>query len=71
MTVWLTTRCLTIGASIALSCCLGVAQETVRSGTVSVNSIVEALEKAQTGVCPQVSYQVIRKFRLRVIKMTG
>jgi len=64
MTVRLTTRCLTIGASIALFCYLGVAQETVRSGTVSVNSIVEALEKAQTGVRPQVSYQVIREYRL-------
>jgi hypothetical protein len=64
MTVRLTTRCLTIGALIALFCCLGVAQEIGRSGTVSVNSIVEALEKAQTGVRPQVSYQVIREYRL-------
>ena len=44
MTAWLTTRCLTIGASITLFCCFGVAQETARSGMVSVNSIVEALE---------------------------
>ena len=64
MTVRLTTRCLTIGASIALFCCFGVAQETARSGTVSVNSIVDALEKAQTDVRPQVSYQVIPEYRL-------
>ena len=64
MTARLTTRCLTTVASIALFCCLGVAQETARSGTVSVSSIVEALEKTQTGVRPQVSYQVIREYRL-------
>jgi hypothetical protein len=64
MTVRLTTRCLTTLAAITLFCCLGVAQKTARSGTVSVSSIVEALEKTQTGIRPQVSYQVIREYRL-------
>jgi hypothetical protein len=62
--VTVTTRWLTIGASIALFCCFGVAQETARRGTMSLNSIVEALEKTQAGVRPQTSYQVIREYRL-------
>jgi hypothetical protein len=58
------TRGLTIGASIALFCCFGVAQETTRWGTMSLNSIIEALEKTRAGVSPQVSYQVIREYHL-------
>jgi len=58
------TRLLTIGSSIALFCCFGVAQEATRWGTTSLNSIVDALEKTQAGTRPQVSYQVIREYRL-------
>jgi hypothetical protein len=54
--LWLTT-----GASIALFCCFAAAQGTTRSGTVPLNSIVEALEKTQAA---QFSYQVIREYRL-------
>jgi hypothetical protein len=64
MTVRVTTRWLMIGASIALFCCFGVAQETTRWGTTSLYSIIEALEKTQAGVRPQVSYQVMREYRL-------
>lgn len=60
----ITTRWLTIGASIALFCCCGVAQETTPRGTMSPNSIIDALERQQSGVRPQVSYQVIREYRL-------
>jgi hypothetical protein len=52
---------LTTGASIALFCCFAVAQGTTRSGTMPLNSIVEALEKTQAA---QFSYQVIREYRL-------
>jgi hypothetical protein len=64
MTVRVTTRWLMIGVSIALFCHVGVAQDTAHRGTMSLNSIVEALEQAQTGVRPQVSYRVIREYRL-------
>lgn len=59
-----TTHWLTIGAPIALLCCFGVAQDTTRSETMSLNAIIEAMEKAQAGLRPQVSYQVIREYRL-------
>jgi hypothetical protein len=64
MTVRVTTWWLMIGASIAPFCCFGVAQETTRWGTMSLNSIIESLEKMQAGVRPQVSYQVMREYRL-------
>ena len=56
-------RWLTIEVSVVLFCFFGVAQETSRE-TISLNSIVEALEKTQAEVRPQVSYQVIREYRL-------
>jgi hypothetical protein len=64
MRVRVTTLWLTIGASIALFSCVGIAQETARGGTLSLSSIVESLEKTQAGTRPQVSYQVIREYRL-------
>jgi hypothetical protein len=54
-------RWLMTGAWIALACCFAGAQGTTRSGTMSLNSIVEALEKTQA---PESSYQVIREYRL-------
>jgi hypothetical protein len=62
--VRVTTRWLTIGASIALLCCFGVAQEATRWGTMSLSSIIDGLEKKQAGLRPHVSYQVIREYRL-------
>jgi hypothetical protein len=64
MPMRITTRWLMMGASIGLFCCLGVAQETIHLGTMSLSSIIEALEKTQAGVRPQISYQVIREYRL-------
>ena len=54
---------LTFGASIALFCGVGVAQES-RSGTMSLTAIVEAVERTRAASRPQVSYQVIREYRL-------
>jgi hypothetical protein len=62
--VRVTTRWLTIGASIALFCGFGVAQEATRWGPMSLSSIIDALEKKQAGIRPQISYQVIREYRL-------
>jgi len=59
-----TRRWLTIGASVATLCCLGAAQQPAYRRTIPLNSIVEALEKTQTSVRPQISYQVIREYRL-------
>src|SRR3982074_1767265 len=57
-------RWLMIGTSIVLFCRFGVAQESTARVTLPLNSIVEALEKAQAGVGPRVSYQVIREYHL-------
>ena len=64
MTVRAMTRWLKIGGSIAVFCCFGVAQQSTRGGNLSLNSIIEALERTQAGVGPQVPYQVIREYRL-------
>jgi tRNA nucleotidyltransferase/poly(A) polymerase len=53
-----------IGISVALFCPFGIAQESTARVTLSLNSIVVALEKAQTGGRPRVSYQVIREYHL-------
>jgi hypothetical protein len=53
-----------LNIALALFCCPGLGQETTPSGKMSLDSIIEALEKAQTAVHPQVSYQVIREYRL-------
>jgi hypothetical protein len=64
MTMQVTTRWLLVVASITVFCRSGVAQQTPHTGTLSLSAIVEALERAQTGIHPQVSYQVIREYRL-------
>lgn len=53
---------LTIGTFLALLCC-GVAQQNT-DGAISPNSIIDAVEKAQAGIRPQVSYQVVREYQL-------
>jgi hypothetical protein len=62
---------LTIGASIAIFCCPGAAQQSAPTGPIPLNSIVEAVEKAQAAVRPQVSYQVVREYRLFGAKNSG
>lgn len=58
------THCLTIAISMAAFCCFGAAQQPGNNGRIPVNSIVEALEKAQAAVHSQVSYQIVREYRL-------
>src|SRR5215472_9609678 len=64
MTPSQTTKWLTIAASVATLWCLGAAQQSAPSGTIPLNSIVEALEQAQAAVRPKVSYQVVREYQL-------
>lgn len=57
-------RWLMMGASIGLLCGIAVAQRAAHPAPMPLNSIVEALGKAQAGVHPQVSYLVIREYHL-------
>lgn len=52
------------GASIALLCFIGVSQETAPSETMSLDAIIQAMQKVQAADRPQASYQVIREYRL-------
>jgi hypothetical protein len=52
------------GMMTPLLCCLAMAQQNTRSGVLSLTSIVQSMEKAQSEVRPQVPYQVIREYRL-------
>jgi hypothetical protein len=52
------------GVSIAQFCCFAMAQGITRPETMSLISIVEALEKTQGSVPSRVPYQVIRRYRL-------
>lgn len=58
------TRWLLMGASITLLCCGAVAQGNAYAAGMPLSRIVDALEKAQAGVRPTVSYQVVREYRL-------
>src|SRR5260370_39765070 len=53
-----------VGASIAVLCSLGVAQEASLQGTMALDEIVQSMEKAQAAGHGQVSYQIIREYRL-------
>jgi hypothetical protein len=64
MVMRITTQWLMTGASIVLFCGFGVAQETARSRTMPLGAIIQAMETAQMGVRPHVSYEVIREYRL-------
>ena len=57
-------HCLATAVSIVTFCCFGSAQQLADNGRIPINSIIEALEKAQTAVHPQVSYQIVREYRL-------
>lgn len=52
------------GASIVLLCFIGVSQETAPSEKMSLDAIIQAMQKVQAAVRPQASYQVIREYRL-------
>jgi hypothetical protein len=55
---------LAVGGSIALLCCYGVGQQVRPSQTLPLTAILEGMEQAQAGLSPQVSYQMIREYRL-------
>lgn len=55
-------QALTIGMAV-LFCSSLAAQETSRE-PISLSSLIDALEKTQTAIHPQVSYQVIREYQL-------
>jgi len=56
-------RRLAVGAFTML-CYVALAQENSHTGTMSLNSIVDALEKTQATVHAHVSYQIVREYRL-------
>src|SRR6202035_1799184 len=57
-------RRLTTGASVALLCSIGVAQVTAPTGTMPLDAIIQAMQKAKAAVPAVASYQVIREYRL-------
>lgn len=58
------TRWLFTGISVTLLCCGAVAQGNSYPASVPLTRIVDALEKAQAGIRPAVSYQIVREYRL-------
>jgi hypothetical protein len=52
------------GASLTLLCAIGAAQETAPGESLPLDAIIPSMEKAQAAVRTQVSYQVIREYRL-------
>jgi hypothetical protein len=56
------------GALIALLCSVGAAQEPSASGRMSLEQIIQAVEKAQAAIRPNASYQVIREYHLFSVK---
>jgi hypothetical protein len=52
------------GAWIAMLCSIAVAQQPAPPATLSLDTIVQSMEKAQAAMRPQASYQVIREYRL-------
>lgn len=52
------------GALIALLGSVGVAQQIGPASSMSVDDIIQSMQTAQAAVRPQVSYQVIREYRL-------
>ena len=64
MAIRVTPAQLTTVASIGFLCCLAFTQQTPYKGPPSLASIIEAVEKTQAQSNSQVSYQVIREYRL-------
>ena len=59
-----TTTLLKMGLLSAMLCCFALAQETTGSRALFLTSIIQDMEKAQTEVHPQASYQLIREYQL-------
>ena len=58
-----TTRWLITGASLILLCCAAATQEKSYP-PAQLNQIVDFMEKAQAGVRPSISYQIVKEYRL-------
>jgi Outer membrane lipoprotein-sorting protein len=58
------TRWLFVGIWVTLLCGGAVAQGNHYAAPLPLNRIVDALEKAQAGIRPAVSYQIVREYRL-------
>jgi hypothetical protein len=56
-------RRLVVGA-LTMLCYVALAQENSQKGTISLNLIVDALERMQATAHRQVSYQIVREYRL-------
>ena len=63
MNVQMATQWLAIGVTVTLLSSVGAAQSPTSSQTPA-NAIIDGLERAQSRVHPQISYQVIREYRL-------
>jgi Outer membrane lipoprotein-sorting protein len=53
-----------IGATVTLLSSVGVAQKGASQAPLPLDQIAQSMEKAQSAVRPQVSYQIIREYRL-------
>ncbi len=64
MNLAIATPLLKMGRLAPLLCCFAVAQQSANPTTLSLSSIVQGMEKSQSEVRAQASYQVIREYRL-------
>jgi hypothetical protein len=64
MTLRIKSRLLATGSLLLSLCGVGVSQQSANSGPLPVNPIIEKVEKTQSGVRPQLPYQVLREYRL-------
>src|SRR5216684_7167879 len=64
MKLEITKAVLITGWLTPLLCSLAIAQQSASSGALSLSSIVQRMEKAQSEVRAQAPYQVIREYRL-------
>jgi len=53
---------------VALLCSFGFTQESMSPPTMPLEAILQSMQKAQTAVRPDASYQIIREYRLSGVK---
>jgi hypothetical protein len=64
MTKGLKSRLLVTGTLLLSLSGAAVAQPSANSGVLPLNSIIDSIERAQSGLHPQFPYQVLREYRL-------
>jgi len=62
--VGIATTTMANGLLIALLCSMGVGQQTAPAGSMPLEAIIQAMQKAQAATSPKAAYQVIREYRL-------